>query len=60
MSFIEKKRVVILMLSLRLANPYDRRYCEAFSDAEKYQIYKFEKVDTKELDDLNETGLEKN
>ena len=38
--------------------PYDRRYCEAFSDAEKYQIYKFEKVDTEELDDLNETGLE--
>ena len=31
--------------------PYDRRYCEAFSDAEKYQIYKFEKVDTEELDD---------
>ncbi len=30
----------------------------AFSDAEKYQIYKFEKVDTEELDDLNETGLE--
>ena len=38
--------------------PYDRRYCEAFSDAEKYQIYKFEKVDTEELDGLNETGLE--
>ena len=32
--------------------PYDRRYCEAFSDAEKYQIYKFEKVDTEELDNF--------
>ena len=38
--------------------PYDRRYCEAFSDAEKYQIYKFEEVDTEELDDLNEAGLD--
>ena len=28
--------------------PYDRRYCEAFSDAEKYQIYKFEKINVDE------------
>ena len=38
--------------------PFDRRYCEAFSDAKKYQIYKFEKVDTSELDNMSETGLE--
>ena len=28
--------------------PYDRKYCEAFEDAEKYQIYKFEKINIDE------------
>ena len=39
--------------------PYDRRYCEAFSRARKYQIYKFEKANSEEMDNLNENGLEK-
>ena len=39
--------------------PYDRRYCEAFAEARKYQIYKFEKANSEEMDNLNENELEK-
>ncbi len=39
--------------------PYDRRYCEAFAEARKYQIYKFEKANSEKLNNLNENGLEK-
>ena len=39
--------------------PYDRRYCVAFAEARKYQIYKFEKVNSEEVDNFNENELEK-